>query len=72
MRDKIMKKIEEQEWKFSDLLKLKDVANELAEELYMEMSNAEKIKLVWERDIEEGTFAMVFPPLVKELSLIHI
>ena len=43
MRDKIMKKIEEQEWKFSDLLKLKDVANELAEELYMEMSNAEKI-----------------------------
>lgn len=66
MRDKIMKKIEEQEWKFSDLLKLKDVANELAEELYMEMSNAEKIKLVWERDIKEGTFAMVFPPLVKE------
>ena len=66
MQDKIMKKIEEQEWKFSDLLKLKDVANELAEELYMEMSNAEKIKLVWERDISQGTFAMVFPPLVKE------
>tara|TARA_R110002020_G_scaffold120162_2_gene273891 strand:- start:2460 stop:2858 length:399 start_codon:yes stop_codon:yes gene_type:complete len=66
MRDKIMKKIEEQDWKFSDLLKLKDVANSLAEELYMEMSNAEKIKLVWEHDISNGTFAMVFPPLVKE------
>jgi hypothetical protein len=66
MRDRIMKKIEEQDWKFSDLLKLKDVANSLAEELYMEMSNAEKIKLVWEHDISNGTFAMVFPPLVKE------
>ena len=66
MRDKIIKKIEEQEWKFSDLLKLKEVASQLAEELYMEMSNAEKIKLVWERDVPHGTFAMVFPPLVKE------
>ena len=66
MKDKIIEKIEKQEWKFSDLLKLKEVANQLAEELYMEMTNAEKIKLVWEKDVPKGTFAMVFPPLVKE------
>ena len=66
MKDKIIQKIEKQEWKFADLLKLKEVANHLAEELYMEMTNAEKIKLVWEKDVPEGTFAMVFPPLVKE------
>ena len=65
MKDKIIKKIEKQEWKFSDLLKLKEVANQLAEELYMEMTNTEKIKLVWECNIPQGTFAMVFPPLVK-------
>ena len=65
MKDKIIEKIEKQEWKFSDLLKLKEVANQLAEELYMEMTNAEKIKLVWECNIPQGTFAMVFPPLVK-------
>ena len=65
MKDKIIEKIEKQEWKFSDLLKLKEVANHLAEELYMEMTNAEKIKLVWECNIPQGTFAMVFPPLVK-------
>ena len=66
MKDKIIEKIEKQEWKFSDLLKLKEVAKQLAEELYMEMTNAEKIKLVWECNIPKGTFAMMFPPLVKE------
>ena len=48
MREKIDKVVKEGDWEFAKLLKLNEVCEELANEMYQELSPAEILELVWE------------------------
>ena len=61
MKDKIKKKINGKEWKFHELLKLKNVAKSLSEELYHEVELKDQLELIWDIQIGEGlTFGKLF------------
>ena len=61
MKDKIKKKINGKEWKFHELLKLKNVAKSLSEELYHEVELKDQLELIWDNQIGEGlTFGKLF------------
>ena len=61
MKDKIKKKIDGKEWKFHELLKLKNVAKSLSEELYHEVELKDQLELIWDIQIGEGlTFGKLF------------
>ena len=52
MREKIDKLVKEGDWEFAKLLKLNEVCEELANEMYQELSPAEILELVTK--LEEG------------------
>ena len=61
MKDKIKKKIDGKEWKFHELLKLKNVAKSLSEELYHEVELKDQLELIWDIQVGEGlTFGKLF------------
>jgi len=61
MKDKIKKKINSKEWKFHELLKLKNVAKSLSEELYHEVELKDQLELIWDIKVGEGlTFGKLF------------
>ena len=61
MKDKIKKKIDGKEWKFHELLKLKNVAKSLSEELYHEVEMKDQLELIWDIQVGEGlTFGKLF------------
>tara|TARA_R110002012_G_scaffold175964_1_gene340830 strand:- start:724 stop:1176 length:453 start_codon:yes stop_codon:yes gene_type:complete len=63
-----MKKINSKDWKFHQLLKLKDVANTVADELYHELNLSDQLELVWESPLDNNgtTFGSLFKQLVTE------
>ena len=67
MKEKIQEKINKKDWKFHELLKLKDVAKTVAEELYHELDLNDQLELVWEVELDKTTtFGSLFKKLVTE------
>ena len=67
MEEKIQEKINSKEWKFHELLKLKDASKALAEELYHELKPNEQIQMIWDSKINDNsTFGSLFKKLVME------
>jgi len=66
MKDKIVAKINSREWKFHELLKLKEVANLVAEEIYQESNTTEQLQLVWEMKINGEAFGALFKNAVMQ------
>jgi len=67
LKDKIQAKINKKNWKFHELLKLKDVAKSVAEELYHELNLKDQLELVWEVELDKTTtFGSLFKSLVTE------
>ena len=67
MKDKIQAKINKKNWKFHELLKLKDVAKSVADELYHELNLKDQLELVWEVQLDKTTtFGSLFKSLVTE------
>ena len=61
MQDKIKTKINSKDWKFHELLKLKNVAKSLSEELYHEVELKDQLELIWDIQVGEGlTFGKLF------------
>ena len=61
MQDKIKAKINSKDWKFHELLKLKNVAKTLSEELYHEVELKDQLELIWEMRVKEDlTFGKLF------------
>ena len=53
MKERIDKIVQEGNWEFGKLLKLNDVCNELAIQMYNELTPAEILELVWESMVSE-------------------
>ena len=67
MKEKIQAKINSKDWKFHELLKLKEVAKSCAEELYHELNLKDQLELVWEVELDKTTtFGSLFKNLVTE------
>ena len=67
MKEKIQSKINSKDWKFHELLKLKEVAKSCAEELYHELNLKDQLELVWEVELDKTTtFGSLFKNLVTE------
>tara|TARA_R110000824_G_scaffold349120_2_gene535975 strand:+ start:122 stop:577 length:456 start_codon:yes stop_codon:yes gene_type:complete len=67
MNDKIQKKIDSKDWKFHELLKLKDVAKTVAEELYHELDLNDQLEMIWEKKVDDSlTFGSLFKGMVIE------
>ena len=62
MKDKIREKVASGKWTFLQLLKMNDLAVELANEFYEELTIAEKVGLVWEMTISatDESFGAIF------------
>jgi hypothetical protein len=67
MKDKIKDKINSKDWKFHELLKLKNVAKLLSEELYHEVELKDQLELVWDISVgKDLTFGSLFKQTVIE------
>ena len=67
MKDKIQAKINSKDWKFHELLKLKEVAKSVSEELYHELNLNDQLEMVWEVQLDKTTtFGSLFKRLVTE------
>ena len=51
MEEKIKEKLNSRKWSFMELLKMHDLAKELASELYEELPLDERVALVWQQQI---------------------
>ena len=54
MKEKIDKLVKEGDWEFAKLLKLNEVCEDLAKEMYQELSPSEILELIWEVKIDDG------------------
>ena len=60
MKEQIDKIIREGNWEFSKLLKLKEISQELADELYSELSTGEILELIWHLKVDaDNTFGQI-------------
>jgi len=60
MREKIDNIVKEGDWEFSKLLKLKEISQELADDLYSELSTEEILELVWHSKVDaDNTFGQI-------------
>ena len=60
MKEQIDKIIREGNWEFSKLLKLKEISQELADEMYSELSTGEILELVWHLKVDaDNTFGQI-------------
>ena len=67
MKEKIQEKINKKDWKIHELLKLKEVAETVAEELYHELDLNDQLEMVWEIQLDKTTtFGSLFKQLVTE------
>ena len=69
MKDKIKQKINSKDWKFHELLKLKNVAKTLSEELYHEVELKDQLELIWESKVKDD---LTFGKLFKELVIVKL
>ena len=60
MRESIDKIVKEGNWEFAKLLKLKEICQELADEMYSKLSTEEILEMVWESKVDaDNTFGQV-------------
>ena len=60
MKEKIDKIVKEGYWEFAKLLKLKEICQELADEMYSKLSTEEILEMVWESKVDaDNTFGQV-------------
>lgn len=61
-----MNKINSKDWKFHELLKLKEAAQHVAEELYHELNPNEQLEMIWEIEVKETgiKFGSLFKSIV--------
>mgnify|MGYP003121050973 FL=1 len=60
MKEQIDKIIREGNWEFSKLLKLKEISQELADEMYSELSTGEILELIWHLKVDaDNTFGQI-------------
>ena len=65
MKRKIMNKINSTNWKFHELLKLKEVAQSVSSELYHELDLKDQLDMIWEVNIgKDLTFGSLFKQTV--------
>jgi len=65
MKEKIMRKINSKNWKFHELLKLKEVASSVSGELYHELDLKDQLELIWEVKVgKDLTFGSLFKQTV--------
>ena len=69
MKDKIKQKINSKDWKFHELLKLKNVAKTLSDELYHEVELKDQLELIWESKVTDD---LTFGKLFKELVIVKL
>lgn len=60
MKDKILEKINSKDWKFHELLKLREAAQGVAEEMYHELEVTSLLEMMWEKKIGSETWGFVF------------
>tara|TARA_R110002020_G_scaffold249393_3_gene463321 strand:- start:1506 stop:1967 length:462 start_codon:yes stop_codon:yes gene_type:complete len=66
MKDRILEKINSKDWKFHELLKLRDAAEKVAEELYHELEVTVLLEMIWDRKVGSGTWGSAFKKHVIE------
>ena len=66
MKDRILEKINNKNWKFHELLKLRDAAEKVAEELYHELEVTTLLDLIWNKKVGSGTWGSAFKKHVIE------
>ena len=66
MKDRILEKINNKNWKFHELLKLKDAAEKVAEELYHELEVTTLLDIIWNKKVGSGTWGSAFKKHVIE------
>ena len=66
MKDRILEKINSKDWKFHELLKLRDAAEKVAEELYHELEVTALLEMIWDRKVGSGTWGSAFKKHVIE------
>tara|TARA_R110000824_G_scaffold163305_2_gene339080 strand:- start:123 stop:539 length:417 start_codon:yes stop_codon:yes gene_type:complete len=60
MKTKINEIVQNGEWEFAKLLKLSDICNDLAKDMYANLSSEEILELVWESQYDESnTIGMI-------------
>tara|TARA_R100000988_G_C3873893_1_gene105089 strand:+ start:91 stop:498 length:408 start_codon:yes stop_codon:yes gene_type:complete len=60
MKEKIDKIVKEGNWEFAKLLKLKEICQELADEMYSELSTEEILEMVWHSKVDaDNTFGQI-------------
>tara|TARA_R100000995_G_C3461968_1_gene113618 strand:- start:622 stop:1038 length:417 start_codon:yes stop_codon:yes gene_type:complete len=60
LKEQIDKIIREGNWEFSKLLKLKEISQELADEMYSELSTGEILELIWHLKVDaDNTFGQI-------------
>ena len=60
MKEKIDKIVQEGNWEFAKLLKIKEICQELADEMYSELSTEEILEMVWHSKVDEdNTFGQI-------------
>ena len=66
MKDRILEKINNKNWKFHELLILKDAAEKVAEELYHELEVTTLLDIIWNKKVGSGTWGSAFKKHVIE------
>ena len=66
MKDKILEKINKKDWKFHELLKLREAAQGVAEEMYHELDVKILLDMIWNRKVGSGTWGLAFKKHVIE------
>ena len=66
MKDRILEKINSKDWKFHELLKLREAAEKVAEELYHELEVTALLEMIWDRKVGSGTWGSAFKKHVIE------
>jgi hypothetical protein len=66
MKDRILEKINSKDWKFHELLKLREVSETVAEELYHELEATTLLEMIWNRKVGSGTWGSAFKKHVIE------
>jgi hypothetical protein len=61
MKERILEMLNEKEWTFADLQNMTPIVNNFVEVLYGELTAEEKLRLIWEIDVEPSVEPMIQP-----------
>ena len=61
MKERILEMLNEKEWTFADLQNMTPIVNNFVEVLYGELTAEEKLRLIWEIDVEPSVEPLIRP-----------